>query len=157
VEEQVEGYTVYPWEWGIPVPPPKKAAGVKPEDIELLETIRETFRDEFEGRPVPYKFYISTLVPEGKPLNRNSVVAGLHRMQAAGLVDKFAKQLHTNSGRFEYVSWYVWEDKRPYPPRGDPGTPVYIVQEQYHRRDDPGVAAYPSIERAGRARMSRKG
>ena len=139
---QVNRITYYPESWGILiryVSPRWKAQiahGVPEKDIVLLHKMREKFRDEFYGEPVPYKGYIEEEFVANKNKGMNATLAALHRLHAAGLVEKFAGQLHTQSGRLEYIGWFLWEDCEVAPIRGDTGTPVYIGERWWGGQPD---------------------
>lgn len=104
-------------EWGIPVYPTggKNWGKLRDSDLDHLKEMRSRFRDEFEFKPVPWKFHLETMLNPGDQRNANWLLAVLHRLAIAGYIEKYAKQLHTQSFRPEYISWYIWEDLEPAP------------------------------------------
>lgn len=134
---QVNRITYYPESWGIViryVSPRWKAQiahGIPEKDIVLLHKMREKFRDEFYGEPVPYKGYIEEEFVANKNKGMNATLAALHRLHAAGLVEKFAGQLHTQSGRAEYMTWYIWEDCEQNPIVQSEDSVVYINESKW--------------------------
>jgi len=92
-----------PQEWGILVP--RKGTYIVPKqtDLDFLELLRQHYREEFENIPVPYKFHIRTFLKKKRDLR-----GVLRRLWGAGLIEKFATTIHTQSGRPQYISWYVW-------------------------------------------------
>jgi hypothetical protein len=90
-----------PKEWGILVPRTGKFQNVKKGDVALLRELRDQFRDEYSGRPIPVKKEL-----RGKYRYRGA----LNRLWGAGFVEKFAVSMHTQSKDPNYTSWYIWED-----------------------------------------------
>lgn len=91
-----------PEDWGILVPRTGRFYPVTQEDRAFLLFLREEFKS-FHGKPVPYKFHIGELLKSERDL-----MGKLRRLWGAGLIDKFATTLHTQSGRPQYISWYIW-------------------------------------------------
>jgi hypothetical protein len=112
-----------PPEWGILVPRGGTYASPTQVDLELLDFLREHYRKEFEGAPVPYKFHIQEFLKKKRDLR-----GALRRLWGAGIIEKFATTIHTQSGRPQYISWYIWEGV----PRStsEPDVPQFFYDER---------------------------
>jgi len=124
-------FDVIPEEWGIYCPRTKQQSnvkGMKSGDLELLEKIKDMFREAYYGIPIPYKFGIDALADGAH--RSNAIVSALGRLWKAGLIEKFATTLNTISGRPQYISWYVWGGFEFEPPKDD------VPQFYYDNRHD---------------------
>ena len=98
-----------PNKWGILIPRSGHYRNVRPKDLELLQRLRNHFRDEYYGRPIPYKQELR---------GQFECRGALDRLWGAGFIEKFSTTFHTLSGRPNYISWYIWEDKHRLRHRG---------------------------------------
>lgn len=113
-------FRYWPKEWGIYIPYGGKERKLVTNDIKKLEWLREELEHK-HGELVTYKEDI-------QPITDLPFRFVLSRLWANGIIFKFAKQMHTQSGRPEYIRWWIWEDyERTSGSIGsDPSTPVYI-------------------------------
>lgn len=96
----------YPEEWGILVPREGKAKPPTFEDLCFLEEARVIF-EACAGEPISYRDLTAEWFDE-MPGPHNWLSKSLNRLWMAGYIEKFATMLHTQSGRPEYISWYIW-------------------------------------------------
>ena len=72
-------------------------------DLDTLEWLRDLFADR-NGDLLSYKYDISPLCEGG-----TGIRAVLKRLWKAGHILRFASAFHTQSGRPQYIDYYIWE------------------------------------------------
>lgn len=122
--DNVPSFKSFPKDWGIYIPYGGKPKELKGWDLGRLEWLREQL-DHKQGELVSYKWDI-------KPLDTSlGLMFVLSRLWANNLIIKFAKQMHTQSNRPEYIKWWIWEDYervKSITIGYDTATPVYISE-----------------------------
>jgi hypothetical protein len=83
--------------------PPEAKIGDR--ELGILEALRDRFWEK-EGDVLSWKEDLAPITNEIDGLR-----TALERLWQAGLVFKFARSFHTQSGRPQYVQWYIWEEK----------------------------------------------
>jgi hypothetical protein len=97
---------VFPKKFGtMLVAPGPPTAKIGDWELGVLETLREHFWEK-EGDVLSWKQELAPLADKIDGLH-----TGLERLWKAGLIFKFASSFHTQSGRPQYIKWYIWEEK----------------------------------------------
>jgi hypothetical protein len=111
-DQKVEKFLYFPEEWGVQVylTTGRNWGKFRQGDLDLLAELRETYRADWEGKPIPYKEVLSKHVP-GQDPRANKMLFALHRLMREGYIHKFAEQVDSRSGQVSYILWYIWEDK----------------------------------------------
>ena len=110
--------------WGnlVPIRQPTKLADG---DLEFLGRIRAVFERRFVGLPIPFRVLDSWGERHGIPVG-----VRLSRLWRAGYIDKYAMAYHTISGRPQYASYYIWNDREPL--QVDSNTPQFFETHRVH-------------------------
>jgi len=129
----IEGTVVFPKSWGVYLPGKWPPNIPRDDDLEMLERVRLHFQDR-QGELLSIKFDL-------RPLTHKDDFAGvlraMKRLWNAGVVFRFAKAIHTISGKPQYISYYIWGGQyekgsgrnNGYTGGDSTATPIYFVQE----------------------------
>lgn len=101
-----------------------KHVSLKEGDLEILEKLRERFKDRQAG-VLSWKFDLAPLHKEFPGLIR-----ALKRLWANDIIVRFSSQFHTVHGSAEYIKYYIWEgsaNDKGDAGRSDTRAPGYIV------------------------------
>ena len=97
-------FVTYPKSFGTLLHPHKEKQMMLA-DLETLEALRDYFWEK-DGKPLSWKFDLEPISGDF-----DGLLAALDRLWCAGKIQKFASQFHTQSGRPEYIKWYIWEEE----------------------------------------------
>ena len=104
--ERIRYGKVYPKKFGTMIAAARSPdVTVSERDIEILETLQDRFWEK-EGDVLSWKNELAPIAKEIEGLHTT-----LETLWMAGVVLKFAKSFHTQSGRPQYIQWYIWEEE----------------------------------------------
>lgn len=100
---KVPRYKTYPKEFGTMLSPgdPVELNG---DDLDVLERLRDLMWER-EGEILTWKEDLASISHEFYRLRGT-----LKRLWKAGKILKFARSFNTQSGRPQYIQWWIWED-----------------------------------------------
>lgn len=99
-------YITYPRKFGqMLVPPELTTLAMDGWEVDVLEALRDHFWEK-DGEVLSWKKDLKPVEGEFDRLR-----SALRNLWRAGIVLKFSKSFHTQSGRPQYIQWYIWEDE----------------------------------------------
>lgn len=97
-------YKTYPKNFGTMLVPPESDIRTGEWELEVLDVLRTRFWEK-EGKVLSWKEDLEPIKEDFRDLH-----IALERLWKEGTIVKFAKSFHTQSGRPQYVQYYIWED-----------------------------------------------